>query len=313
MTTFIKAKNNLLKWVFGCCFLLLGAVSFGQSIETKIDRKDILIGEQINYSLQFTLPSQNFQIEFSVPDSLPHFEILHKSKSDSTDKAGNYLVTQRMVITSFDSGSWTLPALPMKIRNSSNQAVYSLNADPVTINVGYMPTDSSGALRDIKLVFKVFYIENDWWFWAIGIALALLLLYLIIRYFRNRPKKVKEEAESKLSAIEEARQKLDKLKKEEPGNLPELKIFYSTLSETFKKYYSRTYRSKLINKTTAQTLMDMQQNKIAPDVVSETAALLRLADAVKFAKYNPSYAENKDALIKMASVIETLHRLPQNN
>src|SRR5690606_29778535 len=101
-------------------------------------------------------------------------------------------------------------------------------------------------------------------------------------------------------------------KKEEPENLQELKIFYTSLSETFKKYYSRTYRSKLINKTTAQTLMDMQQNKIAQDVVLETAAQLRLADAVKFAKYKPSFAENKEAVLKMASIIETLHRLPQN-
>ncbi len=312
MTTFIKEKKYLLKWILGCCLCLLSIIGKTQSIETKIDRKDILIGEQINYSLQFTLPSQNFQIEFSVPDSLPHFEILYKSKSDSTDKEGNYLVTQRLIITSFDSGSWTLPALPMKIRNSSNQAVYSLNADPITINVGYMPADSSGALRDIKPVFKVFYIENDWWFWAIGIALALILLFLIIRYFRKRPKKIKDDTESKLSAIEEARQELDKLKKEEPENLQELKIFYTSLSETFKRYYSRTYRSKLINKTTAQTLMDMQQNKIAQDVVLETAATLRLADAVKFAKYKPSYTENKEAVLKMAAVIETLHRLPQN-
>ena len=107
--------------------------------------------------------------------------------------------------------------------------------------------------------------------------------------------------------------KLDQLKKEEPENLQELKIYYSSLAETFKNYYGRSYRSKIANKTTAQTLMDMQQNKVAQDVVSETAASLRLADAVKFAKYKPSYAENKEALIKMAAVIETLHRLPQNN
>ena len=313
MTVIIKRKNNLLKWFFAWPLLLLCSVAFSQSIETKIDRKDILIGEQINYSLQFTLPSQNFQIEFAVPDSLPHFEILHKSKSDSTDKAGNYLVTQRLVITSFDSGSWTLPALPMKIRNSSNQSVYSLNADPITINVGYMPADSSGSLRDIKPVFKVFYIENDWWIWGIAILLSLIVLFLIIRYFVKKPKKIKEENVSKLSAIEEARQRLDQLKKEEPENLDQLKIFYTSFAETFKTYYGRTYRSKIVNKTTAQTLMDMQQNKIAQDVILETAAQLRLADAVKFAKYKPSYAENKEAIIKMASVIETLHRLPQNN
>ena len=313
MTAIVIKKNILLKLIFGGLLSLLCNITFGQSIETKIDRKDILIGEQINYSLQFTLPSQNFQIEFSVPDSLPHFEILHKSKTDSTDKAGNYLVTQRLIITSFDSGSWTLPALPMKIRNSSNQAVYSLNADPITINVGYMPADSSGQLRDIKPVFKVFYIENDWWIWGIAILLTLIVLFLIIRYFIKKPKKIKEENVSKLSAIEEARQRLDQLKKEAPENLQELKIFYTSLAETFKTYYGRTYRSKIINKTTAQTLMDMQQNKIAQDVVLETAAQLRLADAVKFAKYKPSFAENKEALLKMSSVIETLHRLPQNN
>ena len=176
-----------------------------------------------------------------------------------------------------------------------------------------MPADSSGQLRDIKPVFKVFYIDNDWWIWGIAIALTLLVLFLIIRHFVKKPKKIKEDSISKLSAIEEARQRLDQLKKEEPENLQELKIYYSSLAETFKNYYGRSYRSKIANKTTAQTLMDMQQNKVAQDVVSETAASLRLADAVKFAKYKPSYAENKEALIKMAAVIETLHRLPQNN
>lgn len=309
MTKFKTTTYFFLKALPTCCLLLLSCVAWAQSIQTKIDRKDILIGQQINYSLQFTLPSKAYQIEFSIPDSLPHFEILHKEKTDSVDGAGNFLVTQKLVFTSFDSGSWTLPALPMKIRNSSNQAVYSLNADPVTINVGYMPADSSGQLRTIKPIFSVFYIEREWWIWAIAIALTLLTAFLLYKYLKRKPKKAAVSNATKLLAIDEARDRLKKLAQINPQGLFELKNYYTELNNIFKNYYSRSHHQNFDNKTTSQVLMSLKEDGYAAEVISDIAAVLRLAVAVKFAKYEPSAENNKEQINKVASVIETMHRV----
>ncbi|MCP9751706.1 hypothetical protein [Ferruginibacter sp. HRS2-29] len=295
------------------CFTLCIQTVAGQSIQTSIDRKDILIGEPITYRLQFTLPTTTYRIEFNVPDSFPHFEIMDKVKSDSNNARGNYLVLQTLVLTSWDSGSWAIPSFPIKIRNTADNAVYTLNTDQVLINVGYAKADTTGQLRDIKPVMDVFYFDPFWVYVGIGVVILLVLLFLLYRYIRRRPKRQPPLFNSALSPFEEAMQELKKLAGHASVGSDEAKVFYTMMGNIFKRYYSRKKQQDLLNKTTGEVLLSLKQTNLDASALSGLAEALRRADAVKFAKYVPAEDENRQSLSQVGNTIEQIEKSIDKN
>ena len=289
----MKGKFHQFFFLFFLLFCL-SITAFAQSVKTSINTQNILIGEQLQYSLQFTLPSNGYSVQFNVPDSFPHFEIMDKGKFDSVDAANNYLVIQRLKLTSWDSGKWAIPSFAVKIKKLSSGDEYTLNTDQIMIDVGYAPADSSGELRDIKPVMDVFYVDRSWMYIAAAVLLALVLLFFIYRYFKNRPKKQKPLFDEKLSPHEEAMKQLALLKGSSCDTAQEAKIYYTSLSDIFKKYFSRKRQQNLMNKTTGEILLGLKNENLPDPLFSNVAESLRIADAVKFARYiPPSYEVDK--------------------
>lgn len=304
-----KIRQSFFGITMLACFSIFIQYSSAQSIQTSIDRKSILIGEQIKYNLVFTLPSQDYTIEFNLPDSFPHFDIISKIKSDSVDTKGNYLVLQKLVLTSFDSGKWPIASFPIKI-SSNNSAKYTLNTDSIIIAVGYAPTDSTGELRDIKPVMEVFVIDNTWIYAIAATVIAIILLLLIYRYFKRRKKREKPLFQSALSPYDEAMQALSNLKKYNLSVAPEIKEYHSALADIFKKYYSRKDQRNLLNKTTGDILLKLKENK-ADVIIPSVAEALRCSDAVKFAKYLPPVGESERSLEQIKNGIDVMEKSQQ--
>jgi hypothetical protein len=154
---------------------------------------------------------------------------------------------------------------------------------------------------------EVFYIDRSWMYIAGAILTALILLYLLIRYLRRRPKKVKPLFDSKLTPFEEALANLKALETTDLRNSDSLKSYYTSLGEILKKYYSRTKGKNLLNKTTAEMLLLFRENGIAPDAISMVAEAMRRGDAVKFAKYSPPEYESRESLEQVRKVITYLN------
>lgn len=287
--------------------------AFSQSVKTSINTQNILIGEPLYYSLQFTLPTNGYSVQFNLPDSFPHFEIMDKGKFDSVDAAKNYLVLQRIKLTSWDSGKWAIPSFAVKIKKLSTGDEYTLNTDQIMINVGYAPADSSGALRDIKPVMDVFYVDRSWMYIAAAVLLSLVLLYVLYRYFKNKPKKQKPLFDAKLSAYDEAVAQLALLKNKSIQTAQEAKAYYTELSDIFKRYYSRKRQQNLMNKTTSEVLMGLKNDSLPDPLFSNVAEALRIADAVKFARYIPPAYEVEKSLDFISNAVTTIEKMNTTN
>lgn len=292
-------------------FVLLfatGVSSAGaQAVQTSINTNNILIGEQIKYQIKINLANSSYQINIDLPDSVPHFDIIDQKKYDTVDQNGVYTLRQDILFTSFDSGVWQIPSFPISI-SFPNKATQKFASDSFLVQVGYSPADSTDQLRDIKPVMEVFVIDRQWMIIAAAILTALLLAYLLYRYFKGRKKKAPPLFNANLSAYDEAMKQLNKLEKQpaiEPGNL---KVFYGSLSDIFKKYYSRKTNSNLMTETTGDLLVRLQAHATTQEVLSNTAQALRSGDAVKFAKYIPPASENSQAVSLIKNVIEQLEK-----
>lgn len=277
--------------------------TWGQALKTYIDKNRILIGEHIRYEVKLNLASSSYKVDFGIPDSIPHFDIIEQNKYDTVDEHGIYTLRQTILFTSFDSGIWKLPAFPVTISYPNKAPVKGLT-DSVLIQVGYSPADSTNELRDIKPVMDVFVVDRTWIYIAVGILLLIILGFLLYRYFRNRKKKAPPVFNSNLSAFDEAMKALNQL--QQTANI-DAKAYHTTLSGIFKKYYSRKTNKNLMTNTTGDLLLLLKTHTNS-EIVSAAAEALRSGDAAKFAKYLPSVSENNQSLQQVKQSIEYLEK-----
>lgn len=284
-------------------FSTASSMCYGQAMKTYIDRNQILIGEPIRFEIKLNLAASNYRVDFNIPDSIPHFDIIDQGKFDTTD-GGVYSMRQMILFTSFDSGLWKFPSFPVTI-SSPTSGAKTILSDSFLVKVNYSPMDSTETLRDIKPVMDVFVVDRTWIYYAIGALLALILAYLIYRYFKNRKKKAPPVFNTKLSAYEEAMKGLNELLQ---GGAPDAKQYHSRISDIFKRYYSRKNNQNLMADTTGDVLVRLKEKGRSSDLVSSTAEVLRFGDAVKFAKYPPTDTENQQAVSSMKQIIEFIEK-----
>ncbi|MEO6406270.1 MAG: hypothetical protein ABIY51_13085 [Ferruginibacter sp.] len=302
----MKYKRNISPLLFLICFFLFPFFGSGQAAKVFIDKSDILIGQQIHYKIKLNLASSGYAVDFGVPDSIPHFEILQKQQFDTVEKNGQYSLYQSMVLTSFDSGRWVIPAFIVTI-GSTNKKSIRFSTDSIIVNVGYSPMDSSG-LRDIKPVLEVKVPDYTWAYILAGILTLLFFGWLIYRYFKNRKKKDKPAFIPSLKPYDEAMQALKKLQAMDISTAEGIRIYHTKLSEIFKLYYSNKERKNMLHFTTTDMLINMKSNSFSAETISLIAEVLRRADVVKFAKYLPPVYENENSLQQEKAVIDTMEK-----
>lgn len=303
-----KERPYKLSLFFVAVFFSAAVFAQAPVVNTFIDKEDILIGEQLNYKVVATYPTNVFKVRWLiVPDSLPHFELVEKTKIDTSTENGKTILSQTLTLTSFDSGRWATPAFVINFDPVKDDTTINLFTDTLAVNVGYAPADSTNQLRDIKPIMEVT-IKNYLWYYIAGAALlAALITVLLWQYFKNRKKKPVPEFKGKLSPYDEAMQELEKLKAVNLQQPEMVKQFHSKLAGIFKWYISRKQQVSIMNKTTGDVLLHLADNNLPKDIITEAAAALRIGDAVKFAKYLPSETESTECLQKIKTAINFIH------
>ena len=278
-----------------------------QAVKTSINTNNILIGEQIQYEITIQMASAAYRVDIGIPDSIPHFDIIDQQQYDTTDGNGGYSLRQRIQFTSFDSGVWKFPAFPITV-SAPNKVSLQLPSDSFLIQVGYSPADSTGQLRDIKPVMEVFVVDRTWIYIGIAAALTILVGIVLYMYLKKRLSKPAPMFKSSLSAYAEAVQSLNNLMLPNESDPISVKLFYSSLTEIFKKYYSRKINRNLLSKTTGDVLLQLQIQVSSSDLIAQVAQVLRSSDAVKFAKYLPSAEENEQSLSSAKTLVAVLEK-----
>jgi len=273
-------------------------------LKTFVDKNDIVIGQQFKWTVKATVPASTYIIHWlTIPDSIEHFEVINRGKIDSTEDKGILHFQQVISLTSFDSGSFNLPSFTVNFDPVKDDTTLNLATDSFRINVSYSPLDSTATFHDIKTIIEVKE-ETPLWVW-LAIADATLLLIAIILFIRRILRKKPKEADSfdsSLSPYDEASKALSELKGKNLLEKGDLKQFHSTLVSITKRYISRTIRVEHSHFTTGELLLSMK-GRITDDELSKLANSLRLADAVKFAKYSSPITESEKSFIGIKEFI----------
>lgn len=301
-----------LVFVFIMGFLFSAQTTFAQlpTVKTSVDKNDILIGQQINFHVETSMPDNTYRLGwFSVPDSFGNFIAITKNKIDSNFSNGNLNFSQDIILTSFDSGRQVIPPLTLTAATLDGDSTFNLYTDSIAINVTYSPTDSIMPFHDIKNIIelkKTF----PWWAWVlVGLGIVLLIIWILFLFKFFKKKKDTRIFESKLSPYDESMQLLNDLEKENLLQQNKFKEYHWRLTDIFKRYLSRKTNTYQLHLTTDELLIELNGFDLSKEQISNFANCLRMGNAVKFAQYIPPAYENEKCFSKTKEMIIAINNI----
>lgn len=275
--------------------------AFSQKLKlnTYLDTTTILIGDQIQYTIELEQP-ENIKVVFpNLKDTLaPKIEILASEPADTSRQGTNLIIRKKYTITSFDSGYYTIPAFqfPFRLNNQND----TLTSRELNLKVNTLPVDTAKEIMDIKPVmntpFKISEIKHEL---ILGLALAAILaliVWMIIRRKKDKPFFGPRKPQEPPHVI--ALREIDRLRSEQLWQNGQIKLYYTRLTDILRNYISGRYDINAMEMTTDEILFALS-NELNTDTELKASFtnLLNQADMVKFAKAEPLPQENEVALL----------------
>ena len=283
--------------------LLSGVISsaYGQTPEVKasLDTNVILIGKQVQLSLELK-QDKNLNIQWPVvPDTLGKIEIVSRGNIDTvqTQDAKTLYRKQILTITAFDSGYFVIPPFDFLQVTSGDTITSSTN--PLLLTAVIMPIDTTKAIHDIKGLAEVPFNWRDYINYIIGGIIALILILIGIYLYLRYGKKVKLEvfaAKPKIPAHEIALAALKKLDEEKHWQNGRYKYYHSAISEIIRTFIEEHWQVRAMEQTTDEIMSQSRILELESESRRQLEALLKLSDLAKFAKHQPLANENEQSM-----------------
>lgn len=260
-----------------------------------LDTNNIIIGDQITFTLKGEIDKDSAWPVFT--DSIGNLELLSVSVIDSTPSEHGWSLKQDFILTQWDSGFYHIPSI--RIGNKKTEAFV------VTVNTITLEEDSEA--KDIKGPIDVPITFSEILPYLLAAVIIGLLVYLLLRYLkREKPIEIiTPKLEVILPPFEVALTQLEKLKIKKKWQGGDIKGYYSDLSEIVRTYIEDGLHTPAMEMLTDDIIYRLKARKIQTEQLN---VLLSTADMAKFAKAQPTSAEN-ESVMKFA--FEFIHQTKQ--
>jgi len=306
-----------------CYFAFSNKATAQVSIDIKMDTNMLMIGDQTNVIFEASFPD-------SVMVSLPVFsdtiidklEILDITDIDTVIENQFIKISQKYLVTIFDSGWYEIPSLDFTIGYLDTNKFDTLQSNPLYFGVMTMPLDTANAesITDIKapigapITFKEVLPFVGIGF---GVLLLALLIYILYLKFAKKEKIFVKKEKPKEPAHLIAFRNLDTLKDEKLWQKGHTKQYYSRLTEVIRTYIEDRFGILAMESTTDEIIDAFRLSKdIDKELKDGLFDTLVRADFVKFAKAEALADENEQSLkfaYKFVSSTKVVEELREND
>ena len=311
-------KIIVLVWVF----LQLPNIISGQQMQTvpehdkdqlresALDKDSILIGDQVWWTM--ILPQNTGEIagiETMDFAEVPHLitegvEALSPILLDSVYRKKHLeSLKARILLTSFDSGSYRLPDMPLYLRKPDG-TVDTLWYEGPRLYVNTIQVDTTS--------FQAFGLKPQMRYpvtWEeVLMVVALLaalagMIWLVIRIVKRRKKNLPVFGLSRPKDPPHvaALKALETIRKQELWKKQNVKQYYTVLTDTVRIYLRDRWGIQAMEQTSAEMMGSLHKKAASDPLLNEGILgilneMLRTGDLAKFAKYTPSDTENETSL-----------------
>lgn len=283
-------------------FLDLSAQSRPREKEQLLSKDSILIGDQIVWSKDFTLKEIADYLVIPYSEILGHdttingkVEVVEEMQIEELSvKDAIKTLRAKMLLTSFDSGSYTLPS-PIVVYRLSDGSVDTLSLGTTDLYVNNLGIDTTSFVPyDIKGQAKYPFSFMSLLSWLIPIILGIALIIALLWYLKYRRDLLSGKYTDPPHIV--ALKKLEKLRNEKSWQSAGVKSYYSAITDTLKEYIEKRYGIGAVEMTSNEIIEGLKEESIENKLFNQFSDMLSLADLVKFAKHSPSITENENSL-----------------
>jgi hypothetical protein len=283
-------------------------------VTSKPDTSVILIGDQIGFTVTAELPSGVSADMSSVADTLAgKIIVLRRAPRDTSVSAnGSITITDRYLITSYDTGSYTIP--PFWAGVASGDSLLRFFSDYSFLDVirpDIAPSDTTDVIFDIVGPRGAPVTFREVLPWIVITLIVAVIVWLLARFLPRNPLKrfIRPPAPPEPAHVIALRD-LEALRNEELWQKGEIKEYYSRLSDILRRYIDNRYGISSPELTTDETVRMLQKASVTTvGQMAMVKELLSLSDMVKFAKYLPDSTAHESSIDSAVRFVEET-RLP---
>ncbi len=293
----MRNKNSKILYTTLITILIFTALLFSQgsiSVESKVDRNTILIGDVFQYSVIVTHDPDVKLIMPELATNLGMFEIRDYKEIEPQKTDGQIVAQTDYFLSTFDTGEFEIPELQIGYSTAADTTVKFIKTEPLKILVQSLNPEEAGDIRDIKAPLIPPRNYNQYIKLALIIVLVIAVVFLVIYYIKRRkagktllPARQKPQR----PAHEVALEALEALAQSDLLASGKIKEYYIQISDIIRKYIENRFFIYAPEMTTTQLLEKMEQEKLDKLYIDMTREFLDSCDLVKFAKYIPEEKE----------------------
>ncbi|MBM3420034.1 MAG: hypothetical protein FJY11_02750 [Bacteroidetes bacterium] len=266
------------------------------SITAKFDTATVLIGDHLWFTVTLDKPAGlQFSVQQFRDTLMGKIEILRGPVSDTVRTSEREIITEKYLVTVFDSGRYEVA--PVYAETDTESGIKRFYSDYTYLRVNradIAPADTTSGFFDIIGPYRAPVTISEILPWVLAAAVIAVLLYLLIRFLRNRRK---ADEPAFVEIIREAPyiiayRELEKLKSEKLWQKGMFKEYYTRLSDIIRSYIDLRYGLSSLESATCEILRDFKI--VSPGAGQEEDLLrqvLELYDMVKFAKLIPDSSD----------------------
>lgn len=269
------------------------------TVTARIDSTTMLIGNQTRLSFEISQqPKQLVKTPLFTDTIIGGLELVEPGKADTvTSSDGHLLVTQRYTVTSFEDSLLYIPPYPFVLNGDT---VWSKSLSLKVIQPYKIDTTSS-QVADIKPVLNPkFYWMAFFQVMLIVLAIVVILvlaIYLIRRLIQKKPVFSNGTPEPVLPPYELAVMRLNNIKQQKLWQQNRSKEYHTELTDVLREYIERTFDVSSLEMTSEEILLNLNHLRFeSKPAYTALQQILKLADLVKFAKWNPAPDEHEQSL-----------------
>ncbi len=281
------------------CSLVGGSYAQEVGVMAKLDTNAMLIGDHVLMTLKFTGPAKTQVLWPFLPDTiLGHITIIGRGKIDTaytTDKK-QVTLTQKVNVTCFDSGFYTIPSIPFAYRILPDTSKLTATTTMLMLAVHTVKVDTTQSIKPIIGPLKIPITFTEMLPWILGAVAVAILVFTGIWYYRKRKKQepvFKLKPKVVVPPYERALQEFEKLRQKKLWQNGKVKEYHSELTEILRRYIEDRFMVPALEQTSSEIYESLLNQAECPRPSADKLnRLLVLADMVKFAKALPVATEN---------------------
>lgn len=270
------------------------------TVNAKIDSAVIWVGNQTKLSFEVSQqPKQKVVMPLFSDTIVGGLEIVEPLKADTViSPDGHIQITHSYVVTAFEDSLMYIPPYPFV---SENDTFWTKSLSLKVVQPFVIDT-AAKSITDIKPVLEP---KFNWKALITKILLALFILLLIIalyifykKYYKKNEMNAGDKPDLHLPAYVVALEHLEKIKQEKGWQQGRSKEYHTELTDVVREYIERVFNINSMEMTSEEILDHLKLLKKERSAAYKgLTQILKLADLVKFAKWNATPDEHELSLL----------------